>query len=56
MIGQDKMTISIEDCVFANNHKATVKLIENDRYLVHYEDGKGSDWMPLECLKKCEDI
>ena len=44
--------VQVGDIVFANAHQATVMLIEDDRYLVHYADGKGSDWMPLECLKK----
>lgn len=48
------MKFNIGDLVFANNHQATVELYENDRYLVHYTDGIGSDWMAAECLKKVE--
>jgi hypothetical protein len=54
--------ISINDVVFANKHKAVVADIQKgiftepnvDSYLVHYCDGVGSDWMPLQCLRKVD--
>lgn len=37
--------------VLANKHKAVVKAMVNpSKYLVEYLDGKGSDYMPAECL------
>lgn len=41
----------IGDKVFANNHLATIKNINGNRFFVTYDDGKGADYMPIECLK-----
>ncbi len=42
--------------VWANKHKAIVKAVINqNKYLVEYLDGKGSDYMPEECLSNTDE-
>jgi hypothetical protein len=44
--------MELEQIVYANQHLAIIKYLDGSVALVHYCDGKGSDWMPIECLKE----
>ena len=44
----------INQKVWANQHIATIVLIIDNKYLVQYSDGVGSDWMDETCLKKID--